>query len=79
MTALQAQAAQMMNGLSDEHLRRVIDFIQSLTLPHEAEPEMTEKRKAFYQLTSTHLEFPEDFDPDKERMEALREKYGPFN
>ncbi|MBQ7514778.1 MAG: hypothetical protein IJS96_00730 [Schwartzia sp.] len=79
MTALQAQAVKMMDGLSDEHLRRVIDFIKGLSSsPTEDDAEMTEAMKAFHRLTSSHLDFPEDFDPDKERWEALKEKYGPF-
>ncbi len=39
---------------------------------------MTEAMKAFRELEAMHLDFPEDFDPDKERWEALKEKYGPF-
>ena len=80
MTALQAQAIQMMDGLSDAHIRDVIDFIKGLSsAPKEETVEMPESMRAFYRLTSTHLDLPKDFDPDKERWEALKEKYGPFN
>ena len=80
MTALQAQAVQMMDGLSDAHIRRVIDFIQGLSsAPKEETAEMTESMKAFHRLTSTHLDLPKDFDPDKERWEALKAKYGTFD
>lgn len=80
MTALQAQAVQMIDGLSDAHIRDVIEFIKSLSsTPKEESVEMPESMKAFYRLTSTRLNLPDDFDPDKERWEALKEKYGPFD
>ena len=80
MTALQAQAVQMMDGLSDAHIHRVIDFIKDLSsAPRKEEAETTDAMKAFYRLTSTHLDLPEDFDPDRERWEALKEKYDPFD
>ena len=80
MTALQAQAVQMLDGLSDAHIHDVIDFIRSLSsAPKENKVEMTESMRAFYRLTSTHLNLPEDFDPDKERWEALKKKYGSFD
>lgn len=68
----------MMDGLSDAHIRRVIDFIRGLPSSRcEEDVEMTDSMKAFEGLTSTNPDFPEDFDPDKERWEALKEKYGP--
>jgi hypothetical protein len=80
MTALQAQAIQMMDGLSDAHIRRVIDFINSISsAPREKDAELTDSMQAFHRLTSAPLHFSEDFDPEKERWEALNEKYGPFD
>ena len=78
MSTLQAQAIRMMNGLSDEHIASVIEFIQKLSVAKTKtqDGEVSEKMKAFQRLQSRDLNFPEDFDPDKERMEALREKYG---
>ena len=80
MTALQAQAVQMMDGLSDAHIQQVIDFMKRLLTRNDTvENADAKKMEAFYRLTSTHLDLPEDFDPDKERWEALKEKYGPFD
>ena len=80
MTALQAQAVQMMDELSDAHIQQVIDFMKRLLTRNDTvENADAKKMEAFYRLTSTHLDFPEDFDPDKERWEALKEKYGPFD
>lgn len=81
MTALQAQAVQMMNGLSDAHIKQVIDFMKRIIAQNTMAEENIDKKKmeAFHWLQSHPLHFPDDFDPDKERYEALREKYGPFD
>ena len=36
----------------------------------------SEKIRAFRELETMRINLPEDFDPDKERMTALEEKYG---
>ncbi len=81
MTALQAQAVQMMDGLSDAHIKQVIDFIKEILAQNATEDENIDRKKmeAFHWLKSHPLQVPDDFDPDKERYEALREKYGPFD
>ena len=81
MTALQAQAVQMMDGLSDEHILDVIAFIKGLLTQEKmpAQEQLSEKMRAFRELEAMHIDLPEDYDPDKERYEALREKYGPFD
>lgn len=81
MTALQAQAVQMMDGLSDAHIKQVIDFMKEILAQNATEDENIDRKKleAFHWLKSHPLQVPDDFDPDKERYEALREKYGPFD
>ncbi|MBP5200741.1 MAG: hypothetical protein J6Z82_08840 [Schwartzia sp.] len=81
MTALQAQAVQMMDGLSDAHIKQVIDFMKEIMAQNATEDENIDRKKleAFHWLKSHPLQVPDDFDPDKERYEALREKYGPFD
>ena len=81
MSALQAEAVQMIGGLSDEHIRDVIAFIKGLLTREKvpAQEQMSEKMRAFHALEAMHIDLPEDFDPDKERYEALKEKYGPFD
>ena len=81
MTALQAQAVQMMDGLSDAHIKQVIDFMKEILAQNATEDEIIDRKKmeAFHWLKSHPLQVPDDFDPDKERYEALREKYGPFD
>ena len=81
MTALQAQAVQMMDGLSDAHIKQVIDFMKEIMAQNATEDEIIDRKKmeAFHWLKSHPLQVPDDFDPDKERYEALREKYGPFD
>ena len=36
----------------------------------------SEKMRAFRELETMRINLPEDFDPDRERMTALEEKYG---
>ena len=36
----------------------------------------SEKMRAFHELETMRINLPENFDPDKERMTALEEKYG---
>ncbi len=81
MTALQAQAVQMMDGLSDAHIKQVIDFMKEIMAQNATDDENIDRKKmeAFHWLKSHPLQVPDDFDPDKERYEALREKYGPFD
>ena len=81
MTALQAEAVQMMDGLSDEHIRDVMAFIKGLLTQEKApaQERLSEKMRAFRELEAMHIDLPEDYDPDKERYEAWREKYGPFD
>ncbi len=81
MTALQAQAVQMMDGLSDAHIKQVIDFMKEIMAQNATEDENIDRKKmeAFHWLKSHPLQVPDDFDSDKERYEALREKYGPFD
>ncbi len=81
MTVLQAQAVQMMDGLSDAHIKQVIGFMKEMLAKDAAAKKNTDKEKmeAFHWLETHPLQVSADFDPDKERWEALKEKYGPFN
>ena len=36
----------------------------------------SEKMRAFHELETMRINLPEDFDPNKERIKALEEKYG---
>ena len=55
--------------------------MKEILAQNAAEDENIDRKKmeAFHWLKSHPLQVPDDFDPDKERYEALREKYGPFD
>ena len=87
MTALQEQAVQMINGMSDDNVSFLIEVIHRLmpqdTHVDEAQSPTYDKDKkmqAFKELdaarTQIKMYLPDDFDPDKELEEARAERYG---
>lgn len=87
MTALQEQAVQMINGMSDDNVSFLIEVIHRLmpqdTHVDEAQSPTYDKDKkmqAFKELdaarTQIKMYLSDDFDPDKELEEARAEKYG---
>ena len=87
MTALQEQAVQMINGMSDDNVSFLIEVSHRLmpqdTHVDEAQSPTYDKDKkmqAFKELdaarTQIKMYLSDDFDPDKELEEARAEKYG---
>lgn len=84
MSGLQKEAIQMINGLSDDNLRYLIDFIKRFMLPQTqntiSPPPQKEKMQAFYQMeemkAGLSVYFPSDYNPEKDYMEAIDRKYG---
>ena len=84
MSALQERAVQMIGCVSDDNVSFLIEIIQRL-MPQKApvndKPAFlpAEGMRAFDRLNEARLEIrqylPEDFDPDREREEALAERY----
>ena len=76
MSELQEKAVSMIGNMTDDKVQFVIDFMQQLDF--ESDP--AEKMRAFEQLEElrkTAAEYlPSDFDYEKARDEAMREKYG---
>ncbi|MDR0908910.1 MAG: hypothetical protein LBM77_04005 [Spirochaetaceae bacterium] len=46
---------------------------------HYPEPDLEKRKQAFIDFSRFAGTLHSDFDPDKMRMNALEEKYGPFN
>ena len=71
--------------LSDAGLRIVLSMVdemlrQGMTIGYGSQGDLEEKRVAFQQLLQSREQypFPSDFDPEKAREEAMREKYEHF-
>lgn len=84
MSILQEQAVQMIQGLSDDNVRFLIEIIQRL-MPQKAYARTSkssedEAMQAFHRLNAARAEIkqylPKNFDPDRELEEALAERYG---
>lgn len=81
MTLIQEQAIQLIRQLPDEKIRAIItlaaDEVRLMEL--KKQEHISAKKKAFDELESLDLNFPEDFDADAELSTALEEKYGRIN
>ena len=84
MSLLQEQAVQMIHGLSDDHVRFLIEIIQRLMIQEsrmvvEQQADGQSGIQAFERLNAAREEIrkalPEDFDPDRELEEARAERY----
>ena len=86
MTMLQKQAVQLIQNMSDDNLRFLIEIIQRLipsrayTKPAASPANPSEKMQAFKELAASRKEIqkyiPEDFDPEAELEAARKERYG---
>ena len=77
MTAIQQQAIQLIQRLPDTKIQAIItlatDELHVLELEHQTTQQ--KKEMAFAQLENLDLNLPADFDPAKELIGALGEKY----
>lgn len=77
MTAIQEQAIEIIKQLPDYKVEALLmlasDELELKKLRQQR------KKEALNRLLSRKIELPADFDPDKELMEALEEKYGPVD
>lgn len=90
MSELQMEATRMINGLSDDSTRVLIEVIKLISPydkmkatsgPVQVHVKSTnDKMEAYRRLEEVRLEakqyFPDDFDYDKELEEARAERYG---
>lgn len=83
MSALKAQAIEMIADVPEDRMARLIAFISTLTPRQE---DIARKRAAFERLEELRKEhahlFPANFDPDKAleeaRAERFERRYGAF-
>ena len=76
------------DALPEESLYAVQEFVLfqkykgsliSGIVKEEEQQDLARKRAAFLSLSKYHKILPADFDGEKERLEALDEKYGSFD
>ena len=82
MSALPAATVEMINELSERNTHRLVKFIEALRKEEmPPTPEEIEERMAAFRRLEAMIprKLPKDYDPEKERWEALNEKYGPLN
>lgn len=86
MSVLQERAVQMINGLSDDNVRVLIDFMQRFMLSKGKmeNPVQTMEKASIMQEMETMRKkakayFPADFDSQEVWEEAMDEKYGDFD
>ena len=77
MSALRAEAIQMINQFPEEKVPMVINYMKSIRkeIKGERTLDSSERMEAFYYLKNLKIDVPDDFDEKKELMEALDEKY----
>ena len=77
MSALRAEAIQMINQFPEEKVPMVINYMKSIRMEIKSErtQDSSESMEAFYYLKNLKMDVPDDFDEKKELMEALDEKY----
>ena len=78
MSALRAEAIQMLNQFPEEKVPQLIRYMKSLRLQIADENDLEHKEsiEAFNYLKSLKISVPDDLDETKELMEALCGKYG---
>lgn len=74
--SLKQEAIKMVDQLSEEKVRYVIKFIQSMESSLNSEDEISPKMQAFQNLEKIRLNLPDNFDYEKELEEAREMKYG---
>ncbi len=77
MTTVQEQAIEIIKQLPDYKVEALLmlasDELELKKLRQK------KKKEALHNLLAREIELPDGFDPDKELMEALEEKYGPVD
>lgn len=81
MTALRQEAINIIEKIPEKNMQQAVIFLQSLNI-NSSDP--SKRRQAFERLEKfrneeAHLYFSEDFDQEKELLDALESKYGRIN
>lgn len=77
MTQIKERAVEMIERMPEENMYYVINILQNLEAM--SKNVITDKERAvsaLQSILSMEKRLPDDFDPDKELMEAREEKYG---
>lgn len=69
-------AIKLLDDLNEEELQQIILQLAKLNEEKKAKTDKERKQKAFDEIMRMAKTAPPDFDPEKERENALGEKYG---
>lgn len=69
-------AYSLIDELPEEYLEKAIVMLAKMAKEKRDEDDLEKKRRAFERMMSILKPAPPDFDPEKEREEYYREKYG---
>lgn len=76
MTLLKERAVEMIRRMPEDNMLYVVNILQSLeAMTIDKEKDKERARAALADILSMEKRLPEDFDPQKELLEARMEKY----
>ena len=76
MTLIKERAVEMIRRMPEDNMLYVVNILQSLeAMTIDKEKDKERARAALADILSMEKRLPEDFDPQKELLEARMEKY----
>lgn len=79
MTLMKEKAVEMIRRMPEDNMTYVINILQNLeAMSVEKDRDKQKAKAALMDILSMEKRLPEDFDPEKELMEARTEKYDNF-
>ncbi|MCM1561262.1 MAG: dihydrodipicolinate reductase [Butyrivibrio sp.] len=76
MTLMKERAVEMIKRMPEDNMTYVINILQNLeAMSVDRDKDKQRAKAALADILSMEKRLPEDFDPDKELMEARMEKY----
>lgn len=80
MTLMKERAVEMIRRMPENNMAYVINILQNLEAMSANRDEDKKKAKAaLAEILNMEKRLPDDFDPNKELMEARKEKYDNFS
>lgn len=76
MTLIKEKAVEMIRRMPEDNMMYVINILQNLeAMSMDREKDKQRAKAALDEILNMEKRLPDDFDPDKELMEARMEKY----
>jgi len=79
MTLMKERAVEMIKRMPEDNMTYVINILQNLeAMSVDRDEDKRKAKAALADILNMEKRLPDDFDPDKELMEARMEKYDNF-